>query len=400
MASPPGRFRALSHYRLLPGIAGWPALVVAFLARTPYAMVPLGVMMAFTASTGNIAIGGMATGVASASTAMAAPLLGRVAEHIGQRPLLLVVIPINAMGLLGLFLISLGSGAPWYLWLLCVVTGATAIPVGSFTRARWVRLTTAPHQLTAAFSYESMADELVFVLGPALVGIAASAAMPSAPLGLAFLLMVIAGLPFAVMAPREVSATSRSDKVSIPRVIRAVVVPVAVLIAVGIFFGASQVGITQRAENIGAPGDAGLVYAVMGIGSAIAAILVVTIPDSIPFWKRLVVSALGMSAGMALIGFAGSLGTTTLLMAITGFFIGPCLVTTFSLAEKLAPPAGVTVAMTSMASSVTVGVALGSSLGGNIARALGADWAFWLAALAAALIVFLSLGARRVPERE
>ncbi len=403
MASSARRVRPLSHYRTLPEIVGWPALVVAFLARTPYAMVPLGVMTAFTSATGNVAIGGMATGVASASTAIAAPILGRVADHLGQRALLLTVIPVNALGLLGLFFTSLQTNVPWYLWALCIITGATAIPVGSFTRSRWVQHTTTPYQLAAAFSYESMADELVFVLGPALVGIAASAAVPSAPLALAFLLMVIAGIPFAATAPKKQQLTKTDGSKTAPpiaSVMRAVVVPAAVLIAIGIYFGSSQAGITLRAENLGVPGQAGLVYSVMGIGSAIAAIMVVAIPESIPFWKRLVVSAVGMSAGMTLIGLAGSLGTTTLVMGVTGFFVGPSLVTAFSLAERLVPPSGITVAMTTMSSSVTVGVALGSSVGGSVAAQLGADSAFFLAAGAAALVVLLSFGARAVRSRE
>ncbi len=403
MAAPSGPFRALSHYRLLPGIVGWPALIIAFLARTPFAMVPLGVMTAFTASTGSVATGGLATGIASMSTAVAAPILGRVAERVGQRRLLLTAVPINAAGLLGLFVLSLQPGTPWYLWALCALTGATAIPVGSFTRSRWVARTTTPFQLAAAFSYESMADELVFVLGPALVGIAASASAPSAPLGLAFVLMLLAGIPFAASAPgaspkADASGTSADEsRPAIFHVIRRVIVPVLVLVAVGIYFGSSQAGITSRAELLGEPGSAGLVYSVMGFGSAIAALLVVAIPEKVRYWQRLLISAIGMSLGMFLIGLAGNLGTTALLMAATGFFVGPSLVTAFSLAERLAPPTGMTVAMTTMSSSVTVGVALGSSVGGSIAATLGPNEAFFFASFAALLVAALSFGVRRIP---
>lgn len=403
MATSSSPFRALTHYRLLPQIIGWPALIVGFLARTPFAMIPLGVMTAFTAATGNVAIGGLATGITSMSTAVGAPLLGRVAEKAGQRRLLLTVVPINALGLLSLFLLSLQDSVSPLLWAVCMVTGFTSIPVGSYTRSRWVQKTTTPYQLAAAFSYESMADELVFVLGPALVGIAASAAVPSAPLGLAFVLMVVAGLAFAFTAPgvdevptAQSSDGQTNDSPPILRVIWSVSMPVVALIAIGAYFGSSQAGITQRAEMLGVPGQAGLVYAVMGIGSAIAAIMVVMIPERVPFWVRLVISGVGMSAGMGLIGWASGLPLTAVLMAITGFFVGPSLVTAFSIAERLAPPEGITVAMTALSSSVTIGVALGSSLGGALAASLGADAAFWLASAAAALMAAFAVTARRV----
>ncbi|MFT0763163.1 MFS transporter [Actinomyces sp. F1_1611] len=397
MAASASPFRALGHYRLLPGLVGWPALIVAFLARTPFAMIPLGVMTAFTAATGSVAIGGLATGIASISTAIAAPLLGRVAERVGQKKLLLSVVPVNALGLLGLFILSFRSEVHWSLWALCILTGATAVPVGSFTRSRWVQKTTTPYQLSAAFSYESMADELVFVLGPALVGVAASTAMPSAPLALAFIVMLAAGLPFALTAPGKSALPTEAKEVAtepappIFRVIWTVILPIAVLVCVGAFFGSSQAAITERADQMGMSGQAGLVYAVMGIGSAISALMVVVIPERFAFWKRIFISALGMAVGMVLIALAPNLGLTALFMGLTGFFIGPTLVTAFSLTERMAPPSGMTVAMTTMSSSVTVGVAFGSSVGGALAARAGAETAFLFGAGASALIVVLAL---------
>ena len=154
---------------MLPQIAGWKSLIVAFAARAPYAMIPLGVMTAVTASTGSVAQGGYATAAVALSTAIAGPLIGKWADRAGQDKPLRVLTPFNALAL---------------------------------TRSRWISQTNVPHELGAALSYESMADELVFVLGPALVGIAASAAFASAPLFLAFLLVASAGLTFALTAPR------------------------------------------------------------------------------------------------------------------------------------------------------------------------------------------------------
>lgn len=392
--------KAMRNYRELPQIMGKHILIIAFLARAPFAMIPLGAMTAFTASTSNVAIGGLVTAMISIATAIASPLIGRAADLWGQRPVLLFLAPLNALGLLGLFLCSLRPSVPWYLWALCIITGASIIPVGSFTRARWVARVRAPYQMAAAFSYESMADELVFVLGPALVGIAASAAAPSAPLGLAFGLVLVVCIPFAFTSPTKVQLAQESGSEhhvdatpqkppSIGRVLWRVLPSIIILICVGTYFGTVQAGTTVRAESLGEPGKAGLVYAVMGIGSAFTALMVVMIPEKVRLSIRVLVCSIGMAIFLALVNAQGSLGSTALTLGLAGIWVGPTLVSAFTITEKLAPKGGVSVALTSMQSSVTIGVSLGAAVGGILARNYGETGAY-LFAIAVCSIIFLA----------
>lgn len=390
-------FRALANYRELPPIVGWHIMVVALVARAPYAMMPLGLLTAFTASTGDIAIGGLTTAIYSIAMAVCSPLIGRASDIWGQRRILLTLIPINALGILGLYwAASSGQDGIW-LWLLCLVTGATVVPVGSFTRARWVAATAMPRQIQAAFSYESMADELVFVLGPALVGIAASASVPSAPLLLAFILALIAGLPFAFTAPKSTieehaQSTDSTGTIKRPKiftVLWAVLPGIVALIGVGTFFGSVQAATTFRAELAGAASQAGLIYAVMGIGSALAALLVVMLPASFKMSSRLIVFGVGVTASISVVAVINGLALTTLILGVSGIFVGPTLVTAFALSERLAPRGGISVAMTLMQSSVTIGVSLGAAVGGAIAEASGDVPTYFFAATAGILIVLV-----------
>ncbi|MCI1788224.1 MAG: MFS transporter, partial [Actinomyces sp.] len=173
--------RILGRYRALSDMVGRPALLIALGARAPFAMVPLGAMTALTASSGSVATGGLATGVISVSAALASPLIGRWADRRGQRLVLLLLTPASAFALAALYAVAHLRGPLPALVPACVAVGATTLPIGSFTRARWVGITRTPHELATAFSYESMADELTFVLGPALVGGAAAAATPRPP---------------------------------------------------------------------------------------------------------------------------------------------------------------------------------------------------------------------------
>ncbi len=388
-------FNALRDYRDLPPAFGWNQLVAAAIARAPYAMLPLGLMTAFTASTHDIAIGGMVTALFSIAVAVCSPLIGRAADLWGQRRVLLTLIPLNATAILGLFWAATAGMSGPLLYLLALFAGATNSPIGSFTRARWVGMDPSPRVLTAAFSYESTVDEVVFVLGPALVGIAATAAAPSAPLLLSFALLVAAGMPFALRAPKStpqvVKAAEGAGHPPIYKIILAVAPSIIALIAIGAFFGSSQAGITERAEALGSPNAAGLAYATMGISSAIMALLVVVLPQAFTLSWRFITLSLALGGATVAAAYASSLPVTSFWLFMAGFFVGPTLVTGFTLAEQRAPSGGIAVAMTLMSSSVTIGVSVGAAVGGNLANAGGAHPTFMFAAASALVVTLIGI---------
>lgn len=401
-------------------------MVLAVAARAPYAMVPLGTMTAITASTGSVATGGLATGLASAAGAVAGPLIGRWADHAGQRRVLLTLVPLSAVAFALLLTAALtGLNGP-LLWAVCLLLGSTAVPIGSFTRARWTSLVHNPRELSTAFSYESTVDEMTFVLGPALVGVAASTAFPAAPIALAAALVLLAGIPFAITSPplaagatdagaaAQVSradttgqtgradavdatsapdspARSRADVPPIPRVLLAVLPAVVIMLCIGANFGSVQAAATERAALLGADGAAGLVYALMGLGSAGTALAVVLVPDSVRLAVRVLIGGAGMALMLAASAAVSSLVATALLLFAVGLFVGPTMVTAFSIAERRSPAGGISVAMTSMQSSITVGVSLGAMLGGALTAASGPVAGFAVAIGAGVVIAVVGL---------
>lgn len=396
-------------------------------------MVPLGTMTAITASTGSVATGGLATGLASAAGAVAGPLIGRWADHAGQRRVLLTLVPLSAVAFALLLTAALTSLNGPLLWAVCLLLGSTAVPIGSFTRARWTSLVRNPRELSTAFSYESTVDEMTFVLGPALVGVAASAAFPAAPIALAAALVLLAGVPFAITSPAvaagapdardaqpgtpastapgapepaevagrtlatdalqdpDVPVRSRADVPPIPRVLLAVLPAVVIMLCIGANFGSVQAATTERATLLGADGAAGLVYALMGLGSAATALAVVLVPDSVRLAVRVLIGGAGMAMMLAASAAVNSLLATALLLFAVGLFVGPTMVTAFSIAERRSPAGGISVAMTSMQSSVTVGVSLGAMLGGALTAASGPVAGFAVAIAAGVVIALVGL---------
>lgn len=390
-AAPVAPRATASGYRILPQLAGRWFLPLAFLARLPFSMTVIGVMLLVTSTSGSVARAGLATAACSVGTAVVGPLQGRLADRLGQRVVLLVAAPVHAVALVLVVLAALGDRSLADLLTVCVVAGASSPQVAAFVRVRWMGLTGGrPDSLRTAMAYESTADEVTFVLGPALVGVLASVAHPAVGLGVAAAMVAILGVavalhPTASAAPSRAGSASTARAAGMAQVARAVAGPVVGMLAVGGFFGGTQAAVTAAATGAGRPGLAGLLYALMGIGSAVTALAVVLLPDAFGMRARWLVGASGMAAGSGLSVLTGSLGPLALALVVTGLFVGPTLVTLFSLGSRGVDPRDGSTAMTLLISANVVGVAAGAVLGGVVADR--ADGVAFVVPLAMALLL-------------
>ncbi|HLR56362.1 MAG TPA: hypothetical protein VK096_06360, partial [Actinomycetales bacterium] len=85
-------------------------------------------------------------------------------------------------------------------------------------------------------------------------------------------------------------------------------------------------------------------------------------------------------------------GTMIPVLLIVGLFVGPTMVTVFSVAGERAPAGREGMVMTTLSGAIVVGNALGSSLAGNIAEYQGPNWSFAVSALAALGLFLAALG--------
>jgi MFS family permease len=402
---------ALATYGELPRLAGALFLPIAFLARLPFSMITIGSLLLVTTTTGSIAIGGLASAAAAVGTAIGGPTQGSLADRLGQRKVLLVVVPLNVLAVVALVQAA-SAGAPTGVVLgAAALVGAFAPQIGPLARVRWIAMTQhRPRTLLAAMGYESTADEIGFVLGPALVGILASVWSPQAAMLFAAAVCAVFGLAFAL----HPTATPGSPKPSpaaqagadahgtFAGLLARVLVPVLGMLAMGMLFGSTQTAVTSFMRDAGAEEQAGLVYAVLGFGSAITALAVVALPATFGARSRWVSFASGLTVTAVLTflaGGSGSLGALIGALAALGLFVGPVMVTIFTVGGDLSPRSRSGAAMTMLASANVVGVALGASVGGQVAESSGTAAAFALPVVAAALLVVtgLSLRSRRGP---
>ena len=234
--------------------------------------------------------------------------------------------------------------------------------------------------LNGTMAYESAADEMVFIVGPFLVGLLATAIAPWVAIAGAAVLTSVFVTAFALHPTGRLqpgTAEQRSEPGARPRAgdRPQLMTVVAGTLGVGIFFGATLTSLTGFLAATGDGDRAGLLYGVMGIGSAALALGSAALPQRFtPRARWLVFGSLLLAAA---IGYATARSETGLLvaLAVLGFGIGPTLVALYSLAATLSPAGRSATTMTMLGSAVVVGQAVASAVTGALVDRLGPETA-------------------------
>jgi MFS family permease len=393
------------RYARLPVLAGKAFIPLGLFARLPLAMLTVGALTLVTAVSGSYAIGGTAAGAVGIGSALGAPVLGAWADRLGQRPVLLFAALFNTAAVVALVLTAylvpagedLAAAAP--MLAAAFVAGASCPQVGPLARVRWMALTSGrgkagnARDLDAALSYESTADELTFVLGPALVGILASLFAPWLPLALAAALTLTLVPAFAVHRTHLAVPLRERRRAPAAAVDAAVVLPFLAMVCMGTFFGSTQTGLTAFSASFATAEIAGLLYAVMGLSSAAAALSVAYWPRHFTLPARWIASAALMAGLAVLLLLPAAMLPMVLVLLALGLPVGPLMVTVFAIGGMVAPAGRLGTVMTALASGIVAGTALGSSVAGQLAQREGYSAAFMVPVCAAAALFALGAAA-------
>jgi MFS family permease len=373
-------------------------------------------------------VGGASAGAVGIGSALGAPVLGALADRLGQRPVLLFAAVFNTAAvvllILAAYLIAGGRDLAASLPVLAAafVAGASCPQVGPLARVRWMALTSRGGReanaadLDTALSYESTADELTFVLGPALVGVLASLVSPWLPLALAAALTLTLVPAFAVhpsqhavvRPPARTAAGSAAEKKrrrAMPagqraEAVAAVGLPVLAMVCMGTFFGSTQTSLSSFSASFATAELAGLLYAVMGLSSAAAALSVAYWPQRFSVLARWLACAALMAGLAPLLLLPETALPMILVLLVLGLPVGPLMVTVFAIGGMVAPAGRLGTVMTALASGIVAGTALGSSIAGQLAQASGYATAFTVPVCAAAALFLLGAAAAVVLRRK
>src|SRR5690625_1769559 len=151
--------------------AGLGFFLLEFIAKLPLAMTLVGVLTMITDHRQSIAEAGIVSGVLGLASGIFAPLIGLAADRWGQRIVLIPISIVNGLALIGITAAVYSDAPLWALFLISVLVGVSSPQIGTMGRARWIGMMAAKapaRGLNAAMSWESMTDEVGFIVGPIL----------------------------------------------------------------------------------------------------------------------------------------------------------------------------------------------------------------------------------------
>lgn len=383
-----------SYLSVLATPGAWRFLLPALLARLPFAMTQLGILLLVKWATGSYASAGIAAAAAAVAQALAGPQTGRLADRYGQARVLLPQVTVHALALGTLLALAAGHAGTPYLVLSAAVVGASAPQVGAMVRARWARRLGGSPRLNTAFAVESITDELTFTLAPVILVTLSTAYSPVLAMLVALVLIVTGTVIFALVRtdapaphPRE---PGRAPGAGVLR-LRGVAVLAVAFLAMGSVFGSLQVGITSFTAGLGVPASAGPVYAAFSGASVVGGLLY-----GAARWR--VSARTRLSAGLALLALAtcaltlaGSLPTLYGAAAAAGLVIAPVVITGYTIIDRLVRAEARTEAFTWLNGAIGLGIATGSSMAGLLVDHLGPSWAFAVPPLTTGLAAVLVL---------
>ncbi len=153
-------------------------------------MVGIGIITMLAQLQGSYWLAGGVAATFALATALLAPQISRWVDRYGQRRILPGVTAIGVSGLLALLLCSHFAAPDWTLFVFAALSGCMP-SMSAMVRARWTELYRGSPKLHTAFSFESVLDEVSFIIGPPIsVGLSVALFPQAGPLAAAILLAI------------------------------------------------------------------------------------------------------------------------------------------------------------------------------------------------------------------
>ena len=394
--------RPLRPYAEIFRIPGaWRFSAAAVIGRMPMSMFGLGTVLLISAGTGKYGVAGTVSAAGSLGYAFTSPRIARLVDSRGQRRVLLPLLTVFAVAT-AMLIAAVELRLPtWVFFAPGAIAGATMPSLGTLVRARWSVLLAGSPRLHAAFSFESVADELCFVIGPAAVTLLATEVSPASGVGVAALLCVLGTLWFAaqrgtepVVVPPDRSAAGpgragQPRPAGKPGRVRGAAAPGLVVLApvyllLGAMFVSIDLSTVAFAQHFGHKPLAGFILGTYALGSATGGLWYGSRQWRAAVEKRFALTLTLTVLGVATFWAQPNLVTLTCGIYLCGLTIAPTLIAGFSLLEAQARPGRRTEAMSWLSSGIAVGVALGASVVGFVIDAHGPRLGYAFAALCGA----------------
>ncbi|WP_350579317.1 MFS transporter [Pseudomonas sp. HY2-MNA-CIBAN-0224] len=383
-------------YREIFSAPGSKAFCAAgLIARMPISMAGIGIITMLSQLHGSYWLAGAVAATFALAMALLAPQISRAVDRYGQRRILPGVAAVGVCAMLALLLCSYLNAPDWTLFVCAALAGCMP-SMPAMVRARWSELYRGSPKLHTAFSFESVLDEVCFIIGPPIsVGLSVALFPQAGPLAAAILLAV--GVTAFVMQHKTEPPVHPRTLENDVTVLRhgAVLVLMMALIGLGTIVGTVDVVSVAFAQQQGEPAAASIVLSVYALGSCLAGLVFGSLKLNMPLPRLFLLGALATAITMVPLMWANSIITLAAAMFVAGLFFAPTLITAMALVENIVAPAKLTEGLTWMITGLGMGVALGAVVGGWVIDAYGAPAGFRVSLIAGlGMLLFAIAGYR------
>lgn len=358
--------------------------VSSVVARLPVGMTALAFVIFVHDHTGSFGAAGLVAGASTIGLAATAPVLGRMVDRRGPRPVLVPAAALFSAALVAAVLLGEAGAGTGVLVVLAALAGAAMPPIGGLLRHLWPDVV-AEELLVNAYVLDSILIEAVFITGPLLTGLLVALFDPGAALLAAAALALIGTVWFVAIPVLGAVEPTPADQHTRAGALASPVIRLLVFTGfpVGSTFGALDVALPAFGVSHGSAALGGPFGASLALGSALGALVYGSAPERFgtPAQVSVRLAILQPLVCLPLL-LAPSVGAMLALGVLCGTFIAPTITTRTQIARIAMPPGTGTEVFTWLSLSLMIGASAGSAIAGPVVQAGG-----WRAgvALAAAL---------------
>ena len=378
----------MSRYGSLLKTPGVARLIAAQLtARFPFGMLSLAILLHVEHIHHSYGAAGLVLAALSIGQAIAGPLTSRWMGAWGIRPVILLTMSVCAVMLTTVALVELPVPA---FMVVGFIAGLSTPPVQPAVRTIYPKMVNS-RQLTALFSLDASAQEIIWVLGPVITTFIATQVSTVLAIFVAIGFLVVGGLWF-LLSPEVGRVRIPRSKRKLGVVLKNRSVLLATITGFMLIGAASAIEASVVATFGEGGAEAGIVLALFSIGSLAGGLALGHVP--VGPWalaRRMFIVFVGLALAMLWL----NIWWIAAALIIAGIGIAPALAVMFAIVSGTVKFSDTAEAYGWVGTGQLIGAALGSATAGFLIDANGPQGGYWAAAAFAFVGFLIPLVLRR-----